>query len=56
MVRAYDATNVAVEIYNSSGRDPRHPGSGDKVQRPLIANGRVYVASKTKLTVFGLLQ
>jgi fibronectin type 3 domain-containing protein len=56
-LRAYDARNLAVELYNSD-----QAGSRDaldevvKFSAPLIANGKVYVATATKLWVFGLIQ
>ena len=57
ILHAYDANNVATELYNSnqaaSGRD--HFGSGNKFIVPTIANGRVYVGTANGVAVFGLL-
>ena len=57
VLHAYDANNVAVEIYNSNqapgGRDQF--GGGNKFIVPTIANGKVYVATTTGVGVFGLL-
>jgi hypothetical protein len=54
---AYDATNLAKELYNStqaaSGRDSF--GNGNKFITPMIANGKVYVGTPTGVAVFGLL-
>jgi hypothetical protein len=54
---AYDASNLATMIYNSSqaagNRDV--PGSAVKFTTPTIANGKVYVASKGSVAAFGLL-
>ncbi len=57
VLHAYDATNLASELYNSNqaagSRD--HFGAGNKYITPLIANGRVYVGTPTGVAVFGLL-
>ena len=56
-LRAYDATNLAIELYNSD-----QAGSRDaldevaKQSSPIIVNGKVYVTSTTKLTIYGLLR
>ncbi|MGA7157192.1 MAG: hypothetical protein WBY53_10110 [Acidobacteriaceae bacterium] len=54
---AYDATNLAKELYNSTqaagGRDSF--GTGNKFITPMIANGKVYVGTPTGVAVFGLL-
>ncbi|MGA2539395.1 MAG: hypothetical protein ABSF53_25540, partial [Terracidiphilus sp.] len=54
---AYDATNLATELYNSNqaanGRDSF--GNGNKFVTPLIVNGKVYVGTPTGVAVFGLL-
>ncbi len=58
VLHAYDATNLANEIYNStqagSGRDSLGPGN--KYITPTIADGRVIVGGAANVTVFGLLQ
>lgn len=56
VLHAYDATNLATELYNSSqaanGRD--NFGIGNKFITPMIANGKVFVATTTGVGVFGL--
>jgi outer membrane protein assembly factor BamB len=57
VLHAYDATNLARELYNSSqaanGRD--RFGAGNKFITPMIADGRVFVGTQTGVAVFGLL-
>jgi hypothetical protein len=57
VLHAYEARTL-LELYNSnqasSGRD--HFGAGDKFMTPMIANGKVYVATPTGVGVFGLLK
>ena len=57
VLHAYDATNLANELYNSNqasgGRDGF--GNGNKFITPMIVNGKVYVGTPTGVAVFGLL-
>jgi len=56
-LRAYDPTNLGVELYDSDQAGTRDTlDQATKFSAPLIASGRVYVASRTKLTIYGLLQ
>jgi outer membrane protein assembly factor BamB len=55
-LRAYDATDLSRQLYNSGdtgGRDQF--GQGNKFIVPTIANGKVYVGTKSGVGVFGLL-
>ncbi len=53
---AYDAANVAHELYNSeqnAGRD--RPGRALRFNIPTVVNGHVYVGTKHEVDVYGLL-
>jgi hypothetical protein len=56
VLHAYDATNLATELYNSNqasgGRDQF---SGNKFITAVIANGKVFVGTPNSVAVFGLL-
>jgi hypothetical protein len=58
VLHAYDATNLAHELYNSNqaanGRD--NFGAGNKFIAPAVADGKVFVATTGSVGVFGLLQ
>ena len=58
VLHAYDATNLAKELYNSNqasgGRDQFPTNSNCKFVTPMIANGKVYVGTATAVVVFGL--
>jgi len=55
VLHAYDATNLAKELYNSdqapAGRD--HFGNGNKFVTPSIANGKVFVGTPSGVAEFG---
>jgi hypothetical protein len=59
VLHAYDASNLANELYNSEQASGSRDTLGDpaaKFSIPLVVNGRVYVASEGRFTIFGLLQ
>jgi hypothetical protein len=57
VLHAYDATNLARELYNSTqasgGRDQF--GAGNKFITPTVAGGKVFVGTTNSVGVFGLL-
>jgi hypothetical protein len=57
ILRAYDATNVATELYDSTQASGNRDGAGAAIKFavPTIVNGRVYVGTQTELDVYGLL-
>lgn len=56
VLHAYDATNLANELYNSNqAANARDHFSNNKFITPMIANGRVYVGTSKSVAVFGLL-
>jgi hypothetical protein len=56
ILRAYDATNIATELYDSTQSGSRDdPGGAVKFTVPTVVNGKVYVPAQQQLTVFGLL-
>jgi hypothetical protein len=57
VLRAYDATNLATELYDSNqATNSRDHFSDNKFITPMIANGKVYVGTPNSVVVFGLLQ
>jgi PQQ enzyme repeat len=58
VLHAYDASNLAHELYNSNqaagGRDQFGPGN--KFIAPTVGGGRVFIGTTNTLVIFGLLQ
>ncbi|HEY6211711.1 MAG TPA: hypothetical protein VIW45_05470, partial [Vicinamibacterales bacterium] len=56
VLHAYDAANVAHELYNSGENDARdRAGVTIRFAVPTVANGRVYIGAKGEVDVYGLL-
>jgi hypothetical protein len=56
MLHAYDASNLAIELYNSEMERARDAlGSFLPFSVPTVVNGRVYVGTANALAVYGLL-
>jgi hypothetical protein len=55
VLHAYDATNLAHELYNSNQAGSRDQfGPGNKFITPIVANGKVFVGTPSGVAVFGL--
>jgi hypothetical protein len=56
VLRAYEATNVGRELFNSEQNSAGdRAGVTVRFTIPTIANGRVYVGAKGEVDVYGLL-
>ena len=56
VLHAYDAANLAHELYNSNQAGNRdHFGTGNKYITPTVADGKVFVGTTAGVAVFGLL-
>ena len=55
VLHAYNATNLALEIYNSNQNAARdNPGAGVKYTVPTIVNGSVFVGAQYALAIYGV--
>jgi hypothetical protein len=55
VLHAYDATNLANELYNSNqAPNGADNFSSNKFITPMVANGKVYVGTSSSVAVFGL--
>ncbi|HEY2463892.1 MAG TPA: hypothetical protein VGI32_07515 [Steroidobacteraceae bacterium] len=57
VLHAYDATNLAHELYNSNQAAANRDqfGAGNKYITPIVADGKVFVGTASAVAVFGLL-
>lgn len=57
VLHAYDAGNLAHELYNSAQAGSRDRfGAGNKFITPTVADGKVFVATQSGVAVFGLIR
>jgi hypothetical protein len=56
VLHAYDAGNLLIEYWNSSmaANNSDQAGNAVKFVPPTVANGKVYVSTRTEIDVYGL--
>jgi hypothetical protein len=57
VLHAYDASNLANELYNSNQAANKRDsfGNGNKYITPLVANGHVYIGNSNGMAIFGII-
>ncbi len=55
VLHAYSAANLGTEYWNSTQGSGNQAGNAVKFVPPTIANGKVYVSTRTEIDVYGLL-